>query len=151
MYQNKSIKIKKSTKNKHLWTTPKMPVDSPAQTDLIGYWQRYLSTAPLMPVDRSAQTEPTSSWQRCYSCCRQTKRKSQYEISIRFRVKQPPHKNPSKVSREKIFLPLYFNRSSRQPKRHPLNGIEARLSISQASPSTDTCQDDALKHIGTII
>ncbi|MQL68782.1 hypothetical protein Taro_001063 [Colocasia esculenta] len=39
MYQNKSKKVKKSTKDKYLSTAPKMPVDSPAQTDLIGYWQ----------------------------------------------------------------------------------------------------------------
>ncbi|MQL88705.1 hypothetical protein Taro_021277 [Colocasia esculenta] len=39
MYQNKSKKIKKSTKDKYLSTAPKMPVDIPAQTDLIGYRQ----------------------------------------------------------------------------------------------------------------
>ncbi|MQM20941.1 hypothetical protein Taro_053971 [Colocasia esculenta] len=39
MYQNKSKKIKKSTKDKYLSIAPKMSVDSPAQTDLIGYWQ----------------------------------------------------------------------------------------------------------------
>ncbi|MQM16559.1 hypothetical protein Taro_049517 [Colocasia esculenta] len=40
MYQNKSKKIKKRTKDKYLSTAPKMPVDSPAQIDLMGYWQR---------------------------------------------------------------------------------------------------------------
>ncbi|MQL99854.1 hypothetical protein Taro_032576 [Colocasia esculenta] len=60
-----------------------------------------------------------------------------------FHTEAATTQNPSKVSREKIFLLLCFNRPSRQPKRHPPNGIEARLSISQASLSTDTCQDEA--------
>ncbi|MQL94515.1 hypothetical protein Taro_027175 [Colocasia esculenta] len=70
MYQNKSKKIKKSTKDKYLSTAPKMPVDSPAQTDLIGYWQGVPVDSPIDACRQICSDRTHRLLARC--ACRQT-------------------------------------------------------------------------------
>ncbi|MQM16765.1 hypothetical protein Taro_049725 [Colocasia esculenta] len=56
--------------------------------------------------------------------------------------KQPPYKTLAKNLKRKVSLLLCFSTPSRTKKNHLLNKVEAGSSVIQASPSTDTYQDD---------
>ncbi|MQL86849.1 hypothetical protein Taro_019382 [Colocasia esculenta] len=72
MYQNKIKKIKNSTKSKCLSTALEKPVDSPAQTEHMGFWKGSLVDRTKSSIDRSTQetiSREVQSSAFCKSVC----------------------------------------------------------------------------------
>ncbi|MQL79249.1 hypothetical protein Taro_011682 [Colocasia esculenta] len=148
-------KLKKVTFNKYLSIDPQVPVDSYTQGDQTGFRTSVPVDRSKSSVDRYTQeivsrkaslldfANLSAPVDRCIVCCRQTKRRSQFrDLDMFPSWKQPPYKTIRKSKRKTLSLLLCFSTPSRTKKNNLLNKVEAGSSVIQASPSTDTCQDE---------